>query len=154
MLKKGAEMESMAFIFILCIVTMFAAMWVYNKKEDTAFHETLSKLNKVQAELKTAQDSLNEQRTMVANQNLKIKEFEEKLICANDELKKFKVEVDNLQEHCARIREQQLDLKEKLANKRPVIKIEQPIMVDVIKQPKADPKLMNKIKKQLKEVSQ
>ena len=153
MLKKGAEMESLIFIFIACIVAMFAAIYVYNKKEDTAYAETVSKLTQVSAELKKAQDSLNEQRTLVVNQNLKLKEFEDKITCASDELKKFKVEIDQLQEHCARLREQQIELKDKLASKRPVINISTPIPVSITPT-QADPKLMKKLKTQLKEVSQ
>jgi septal ring factor EnvC (AmiA/AmiB activator) len=151
MLKKGAEMESLIFIFIACIVAMFAAVYVYSKKEDTAYHETKVELLKVQATLKSAQDSLNQQRTLVVNQNLKIKEFEEKLVCASDELKKFKVEIDNLQEHCARIREQQIQLKDQLANKRPVLKVTTPIPVQIqsITTPKPDPKMVKRIQKQL-----
>jgi chromosome segregation ATPase len=151
MLKKGDEMTSLVFIFVACIAAMFAAIYVYNKKEDTAYSEVLSKLSQVKVELKSAQDSLNDQRTLVANQNLKLKEFEEKLTCASDELKKFKVEVDNLQEHCARVREQQIELKNQLANKRPVLKVTTPIPVQIqsIATPKADTKMVKRIQKQL-----
>lgn len=150
-------MTSLIFIFVACIVVMFATVWVYNKKEDTAFHETLNKLTQTQVELKKVQEELSSHRTVVMNQNVKIKEFEDKVQCAHDELKKFKVEIDNLQEHCAKIREQQIQLKDQLANKRPVLKVTTPIPVQVVGSQttqKADPKLINKIKKQIKDVSQ
>jgi len=148
-IRKGDEMSVVIFVFIACIVAMFGAIWIYNKSEDTAYASTVKKLQSVEADLKQANTQWESAKNIALQQGLKITELESKVTCAQDELKKFKVEIDNLQDHCARIREQQIQLKDQLANKRPVLKVQQPIPVQVV-----DPKLMNKVKKQMKEVSQ
>lgn len=158
LLKKGDEMTSLMLIFVGCIVVMFVSIWVYNKKEDTAFHDTMKELSEVKYQLKEAKDQIDSNRTTVMNQSTKIQELESKVLCASDELKKFKVEIDNLQEHCAKIREQQILLKDQLANKRPVLKVTTPIPVQVVpsvkQAPQPNPETIKKLKKQLKEVSQ
>lgn len=158
MLKRGDEMSVLLMIFVGCIVVMFVSIWVYNKKEDTAFHDTMKELSEVKYQLKQAQESIDSNRTTVMNQNTKINELENKVLCASDELKKFKVEIDSLQEHCAKIREQQIQLKDQLASKRPVLKITTPIPVSVVpaqrQPPGPNPETIKKLKKQLKEVSQ
>lgn len=150
---KGKEMQMIILIYVACALTMFGAIYIYSKKEDTAFSETLNKYQSLQVELKSATDSINAQRTTIMLQADKIKKFEETIDKFCEEIKKQKIEIDNLQEHCAKIREQQIELKDKVSSKRPVLKLNQPIEVRFATN-SFDQELVKKVKKQMKAVSQ
>lgn len=152
MFSKGNEMMSLLFIFIACVVTMFAAIYIYNKTESTAFHETQKKIQEQAVKLKELEGLLSSNIGTVAVANTRVRSLEEKMICFTEKVDKAESEVDHLQEHCAKLRESQISIKDMLSNKRPVIKVTTPIPVEVVG--KTDPTLIKKIKKQLKEVSQ
>lgn len=158
LLRKGAEMDTLIFIFIGCALIMFSAIWVYNNKESTAFHETQKKIVEQSVRLKELENLLTSNISTVSSANLRVKSLEEKIICFTQKIDSTELEVDHLQEHCAKLRESQIDIKNILSNKRPVIKVTAPIPVEVVSKPevagKPDPTLIKKIKKQLKEVSQ
>lgn len=156
MLRKGDEMTSLLLLFVACIATMFVAMWLFSKKEDTAFHETMQRVLRAEAKLKELDELLASNIQTVGNANVRIKKVEDDMTCFTGRVEKavesVEKEIEHLQEHCAKLRESQISLKDMLANKRPVLKITTPIPVSVVTKP--DATLIKKIKKQIKDVSQ
>lgn len=152
LLRKGAEMDSLIFIFIGCSIIMFAAIWVYNNKESTAFHETQKKIVEQNVRIKALEDLVNSNITTVAVANTRVKSLEEKVTCFTNLVDKTQDEIDNLQEHCAKLREGQITIREIMSKKRPVMKMQGPIEVQIVtpqQKIKAD---AIKVKKQIKEL--
>lgn len=134
-MKKGGEMVVVIMVFTTCVLAMFAAIWVYNKSEDTAFHETKDKITVLESQLtdlrlklKSSEDLLSSNINTVASTNLKIKDMEEKvLVCTSlfqSNTKKTSESVEMLQEHCAKLREGQVTLQERLSAKDQKINID------------------------------
>lgn len=136
-------MEILAAVFVTCIFIMVGSIYLYNRSENTAFHELLGQYKAAKGEndiLKTRVKSLEEAFEF---RDKKMKEVMDRLACAEGKITDFKVDVDAVQDHCAKIREQQINLKEQLSNKRPVLRLEGPVPVQVV----------DKIKRQLKGLS-
>ncbi len=155
--SKGKEMTSVILVFVACAILMFAAIYIYNNQESTAFHETQKKILEQAAEIKALDSLLTSNIGTVATLNTRVKSMEEKLVCYSGKIEKAERDVDHLQEHCAKLRESQIDIRNMLSSKRPVLKVTTPIPVDMVQRPEApkpNPALINKIKKQLKGVSQ
>lgn len=152
LLRRGAEMDSLIFIFIGCAIIMFVAIWVYNQKESTAFHETQKKIVEQNVKIKSLEDLLNSNISTVAQANTRIKSLEEKLVCFTGLVERSAEQVDNLQEHCARLREGQITIREMMAKKRPITKVQGPIEIQIVtpqQKIKAD---AAKVKKQIKDL--
>lgn len=130
LLKKGDEMTSLLLIFVACIVTMFAAVWVYNKNEDTAFHETKRTIDDLRTKLKEQETLLQSNIGTVASANLRVQAAESKVA-------EFEKQVEAVQDHCAKLRECQIALQDALSKKRPVFKPSGPIQVEIFTSDKA-----------------
>lgn len=150
--SEGKEMTTLLFIFVGCAVIMFAAIYVYNQKESTAFHKTQEQIAELKIKVRDLEALLTSNISTVGSSNLKVKELEMKVTCFTDRVDKAEAEVDHLQEHCAKLRESHITLKELLSRKRPVTKIQGPIEIQVVtpqQKLKAD---AAKVKKQIKEL--
>lgn len=152
LLKKGDEMMSVILIFVACCATMFAAIWVYNQKETTAFHKTQEQVKTLETKVKELESLISSNINTVASNNLKIQELGMKVTCFSDKVDKAEENVDNLQEHCAKLRESHITLKELLSRKRPVTKIQGPIEVQVVTPQQKLKSDAAKVKKQIKEL--
>ena len=133
-LKRGNEMEMIIFVFVACIMTMFAAIWVYNKKDDSAYALVNRELLVVKHQLKEISFEIS--------QNLKQKET---ITCFAEKLDKLGEDVDNVQEHCAKLRESQMLLREQLSNKRPITRFQGPIQVEFIQSAKSNAKKIKEL---------
>ena len=133
-LKRGNEMEMIIFVFVACIMTMFAAIWVYNKKDDSAYALVNRELQVVKHQLKEISFEIS--------QNLKQKET---ITCFAEKLDKLGEDVDNVQEHCAKLRESQMLLREQLSNKRPLTRFQGPIQVEFIQSAKSNAKKIKEL---------
>ena len=129
-------------IFVACILAMFAAIWVYNKSEDTAFHDTKLRITELEMVLDTNEDKvkkleelLNSNINTVASSNLKVMELEKQVEALKNIVRRIEQktgdEVSGLQEHCAKLREGQIGLQEKLSRKEQTTTIKGPIEVEV-----------------------
>jgi FtsZ-binding cell division protein ZapB len=149
---KGKEMEILVFVFVACIVTMFAAIYVYNQKESTAFHNTHKMILDLSVKVRELEALLTSNITTIAQSNLKVKELEHKIICFTGVVESNQKEIENLQEHCAKLREGQIQIRDKIAGKRPILKVTTPVPVQVVSP--SSPELIKKVKKQMKGLSQ
>jgi hypothetical protein len=147
--------------FVLCFlgsaIFMGIAFWLYNTKEDTAFHKTLVEINALKADVKRFDELISSNIQTVATCNVRVKTLEETVLKMRDELDVFRDQV-------ADTREKQMKLRDALSKKTsrvilpqgPIpIEIQFPTMATTPKSPhqKADPKLMKKIKKELEVLS-
>jgi len=126
-LKKGNEMEMIFSVFIVCVFMMFGAMWIYSKKENTAYHQTLSLVNALQTKIKAQEDLLNSNISTVAGWTKRIKDYEDQVVNFKGVVSKGQEEIDKLQDHCAKLRESQIQTKDMVSGKRPVVKVVLPI---------------------------
>lgn len=151
-LAKGKEMEVLLSIFVGCAVIMFAAIYVYNQKESTAFHKTQEQITELKVKVRELETLLTSNISTVGVANMKVKELDMKVTCFTDRVDKAEAEVDHLQEHCAKLRESHITLKELLSRKRPVTKIQGPIEVQVVTPQQKLKSDAAKVKKQIKEL--
>lgn len=56
----------------------------------------------------------------VGNANVAIEKIRKDLVCYTEKIDRTDKEIDNLQEHCARLRESIIDVREVVASKRPI----------------------------------
>lgn len=141
-------MEILIAVFVTCICIMVGAIYLYNRSENTAFHDVLKQLKVYKSERDVDRVEINSLKGKIDFRDKIIKELSEKISCVESKLKDIKVDVDDVQDHCAKVREQQMQLRDQLSNKRPVIKMASPLSIQIV-----DQKTVNQIKKQLKEVS-
>lgn len=140
--------------FILGVVVTYLLL---TYKEGKTTYTLTRKIEMLETRTKSLETSHGQESSKLILLKARNEEIYKNLQCHKEELTRskgeFDMELDKLQDHCARLREQQIELKDKLASKRPVINISTPIPVSITPT-QADPKLMNKLKKQIKEVSQ
>lgn len=148
MINKGGTLEILAAVFVTCIFIMVGSIYLYNRSENTAFHDLLGQYKIAKAERDADRAEVKSLKESIDLRDKKIKELSEKISCVESKLKDIKVDVDDVQEHCSKVREQQMQLRDQLSNKRPVIKMASPLSIQIV-----DQKTVNQIKKQLKEVS-
>lgn len=148
---------------IVLVSAGFAAtgFYFYNNSEDTAFHKLLGENKSVKADVKRLDELTASNISTVAKNNVKVEEMEKKFI---DLEKRFNEQMDIFRDQCHETREKQMQLRNELSNKRPVVKFTGPIPVEVYqgttppksphtkptpKPESVDPKLLKKVKKQL-----
>lgn len=151
MFNEGKEMTSLLFIFVGCAMLMFTAIWVYNNKESTAFHETQKKIVDQNVKIRYLEDLLASNISTVAQANTRIKSLEDKIACYTQLVDKSSEQVDNLQEHCAKLREGQITIREMMSKKRPITKVQGPIEIQIVTQQQKIRADALKVKKQIKD---
>lgn len=132
MKNEGGFMSVSAIVFLVGLGLCVVALLIYMKAEDTPFHKTLEKINAVSGDVK-------ELKTMIENQDKAIKEQSTKIQQAEWELAQMKVintetskECDATQDHCAKLREGQIELRDMISKRRPVTKIQGPIQIEIL----------------------
>lgn len=132
MKNEGGFMSVSTIVFVIGILACIGAVLIYLKAEDTPFHKTLEKINAVSGDVK-------ELKTMIENQDKTIKEQNTKIQQAEWELAQMKLvntetskECDAAQDHCAKLREGQIELRDMISKRRPVTKIQGPIQIEIL----------------------
>lgn len=141
-------------IFATLVLTCFLIFRMYDKQFfgnrsafDTRLTNQKSEVEMLRMEVKGLKDSLEAYCKMVRStneaglkllekQNLLADSVKNDLLFMNKNVEKMCAEVDNVQDYCDRIRQQQHDLSEKMSMKRPVHKHE-PISITVQMPPNA-----------------
>lgn len=89
----------------------------------------------------------------VGNANVAIEKIRKDLVCYTEKIDRTDKEIDNLQEHCYKLRESLIDVREIVAGKRPIHR-HQPISVTIAPEVLKPGDTIKKIKKQMKEFEQ
>lgn len=139
MLKEKKAMTVTVIIFVIGVASMFTAVYITINSDSTAYKQTLEKISLIESAQKQQGDLINSNIGTIANTNVKLNAMLE----ANGKTVKSCESLDDdikaLHAYCSKLKEQQLELREKLANKRPIIKFDTPITFEVI-QKSAQPK--------------
>lgn len=159
--NQGDKMIFAGILFAMCVLSFGGALYFYYQKDDTAFSQTLNELKNVKADARLSDEAIE-------NHEERIKILEEGIKCYDEKFQKFQGEVDYLQEHCSKLREQQIELKADLSRKRSVIEFNNPIPVQVVPRapvprkprvrqppppPSPSPETIDRLQKQIKEMS-
>lgn len=131
-MKKGDEMTVLISIFIACVVAMFAAIWVYNKSESTAFNKTQEQILAVKRQVDEINALLVSNISTIASANLKIRDLDDRLTCATGVIEKDSERIYTIDVACAKLKEQMIDLRMAVASKRPVTTFKGPLQVEVL----------------------
>lgn len=89
----------------------------------------------------------------VGNANLSIDKVRKDLACYTEKVDKSDREIENLQEHCYKLRESIIDVREIVAGKRPIHR-HQPISVTIAPEVLKPGDTIKKIKKQIRDFEQ
>ena len=119
-------------VFLAGLALCVVALLIYMRAEDTPFHKTLEKINSVSTDVKELTKGLGDLKSIIEKQN-------EKIAQAEWELSQMKVvnqntakECDAAQDHCAKLREGQIQIQDSISKKRPVTRIQGPIQIEIL----------------------
>ena len=120
----------------------------YQAAETNDYNSFVIKANIFESRIRSLEGQLKEASAMEKSTTDLVKSLSEK----NSDNEK---EIAYLQDHCAKIRDSQISLRESLSSKRPIVKFSQPVPVNIVlnKGNSADAKLVKKVKSQIKELS-
>ena len=129
---KGKEMEISAVIFILGVIALISAVYINSKSDSTAFQDTLKKISFIEGKYKDLEKVLNSNITSVGNMNVRLEsmlESNKKTVASCESVDK---DIVSLHQYCAKLKDSEIDLREKLSKKRPIIKFDTPITFEVV----------------------
>ena len=171
MQNKG-DISMVNILFLIGIVSLIGAVFVYSKSEDTAYHKILERYNHLVGEYngtKSANEALIKANETLTKEVIGLKD---QITTQAKQLDEVVKDCQAAQDHCARLRSSMIQLQDKVSRRRPVMKLEGPIQLEIIstktnprsphlkqlekeqlEEQKTDPKLMKKIKKQMDELS-
>lgn len=140
-MEKNMEKVALA-IFVVGTIMIIGSIWIYSKKDESAYQATLKIVNDNKAEISSVKALVNANIETIGKTNLRITELSE-MFHKNLELCKDNDDsIKNLQVYCVKLKESQLENQEKISKLRPVIKVE------LVETPKTiDPKFKGLIKK-------
>lgn len=131
--SKGDPMSSVLLFFLAGVVCLFAAVWIYSKSEDTAYHKVLETYNRLVGEyntVKTANEVLTKSNEELTS---RIVTLTGQIEAQSAQMAEVVKDCEAAQSHCAKLRESMIDLQDKVSKKSPVHKFEGPILVEIVK---------------------
>lgn len=138
--SKGDPMSQVILFFLAGAICLFAAVYIYGRSEDTAYHKVLEQYNKLVGDYSTVKKS-NEQlgtsNTELTNKVMQLTGIIEQQTAKMDEVMK---DCENAQTHCANMRESLIRLQDQVSKRRPVMKFDGPIQLEIISNKSSNPK--------------
>lgn len=120
-------------VFIVGVIMIISAIFIYSKSEGTALHDVLEKYGAQQSEIKELRELLNKNIGSVAEANTKVNGFDQAIKAGSDKIDKFKDEMDVFREQCLKLRGDQINMNEALSKKRPIVKLPTgPIQIEIL----------------------
>ena len=119
-------------IFILGFLMIVASIYVYSSKDHSAYQEVLETVTKQQAKIADLDKLISSNILSVGNCNVKCDEVEKKIEKLSESCKDNESSIVNLQVFCTKMKETQIDMQDKISNKRPVLKFMQPVPVEIV----------------------
>ena len=138
--SKGDSISQILLFFVAGAACLFTAVIIYGKSEDTAFHKILEQYNKLVADYETVK--LSNETLTKSNQELsnKIITFAGQIEAQSIKMEEVVKDCEAAQTHCASLRESLISLQDQVSKRRPVLKVNGPIQLEIISIPKANPK--------------
>lgn len=141
-------------IYAFGILSCYAVMTYKNGHET---HKLTEQFNQYKVSTTSAFEDLrktiNSNIQTVGNANLSIDKLRKDLACYTEKVDRNDSEIENLQEHCIKLRESIIDVREIVASKRPIHRHD-PISVTIAPEVLRPGDTIKKIKKQMKEFEQ
>jgi chromosome segregation ATPase len=133
-------MNSILMIFIACVILVALAIWVYNDKDKTAGDQAVAQVRLLNTEIRSVKKDLNDLKsvassniTTIMNQAAKIEALSAQVVNMKDEIQIFRDQVSET-------REKQIQLRDDLSKKRPVLRAPQgPIQIEILTPSKKAP---------------
>lgn len=145
------------FTGLLIYAAGVGSCWIYfSYKTGQETHKLTEEFNQYKVSTTSAIMDLtkliNSNISTVGNANHAITEVKKDLVCFTEKIDRTDQELDNLQEHCVKLRESIIDVREIVASKRPIHRHD-PIQV-TLSPGILNPEMVKKTKKQIKEFEQ
>lgn len=119
----GVEVIYIAGLFVCAVVAAFVIIKMQDERLFGNRSRLFEKIRAIELRQTDAEKTINSNILTVAKANMAISEVKKDLVCFTAKLDKNDAELDNLQEHCVKLRESIIDVKEVVASKRPVIRM-------------------------------
>lgn len=136
----GGSMNQVILFFMVGAACLFVAVYIYGRSEDTAYHKTLEQYNNLVGEY----DSLKRSNEELSKSNIelttKISALSGTIESQSAKMNEVVQDCENAQTHCANIRESLIKLQDQVSKRRPVMKFEGPIQLEIISNKNANPK--------------
>lgn len=133
-------MSQVLLFFVAGAVCLFAAVYIYGRSEDTAYHKVMEQYNNLVGKYNTvnaSNEELAKSNTELSNKVIQLTGVIEQQNAKMDEVMK---DCEAAQTHCANMRESLIKLQDQVSKRRPVMKVEGPIQLEIISNPKANPR--------------
>lgn len=114
-------------IFITGCILMIASIYIYSKCEDTAYKDTIEKVNFVIGENKRLEKIINGNITTVANNNLRTDNLVKQFEVIVKECETLDHQIGELKAFCQKLKEAQLS-----ADKTSSVNFQNPLVVQVV----------------------
>jgi hypothetical protein len=134
---KGNKMAESALIAALFGSVAIYIIYKYYQNEVMEYNQVANTTTMVQVRVKALEKRLEDL------DGLSKKVF--------DRVAELETDVTEVQDHCAKIRDAQISLRDKLSRKRPIIELRQPVPVEITHKPPT--KTLKKAAKQIQELS-
>lgn len=138
--SKGDSMSQILLFFVAGAACLFTAVIIYGKSEDTAFHKILGQYNKLVSDYDTVKRSNDELTKSNEELSSKIITFVGQVEAQSLKMEEVVKDCEAAQTHCAKLRESMIQLQDQVSKRRPVMKINGPIQLEIISNPKVNPK--------------
>ena len=133
-MNKGEKhMENIsAIVFILGAILLIGSVYIYSRSDYSAYTATLASINTCKADIKRIEGLINSNIQSVALNNTLVMSLETKVKEVKEDCKMNAYDTDALNARCEKLKESQIDLQDKLSKKRPILKLIQPVSVDIV----------------------
>jgi chromosome segregation ATPase len=127
-------------LFIFAAASLGLSVWIYTQSESQDVQKATGEVRAVNSTVLDLEKRLHNYGTELVSLKSKhesLAQSFDKLLLDNIDVKRhcdsLEAEVDNLQVYCSKLKDQQIELREKLSNKRPVVQFSSPLVLQVIK---------------------
>lgn len=123
-------------LFIIGLVFLIASFYIYNKSDTTAHAITYELINQCKKDYDKIKETMASNIFTVGSFNQRIEDVRSCNVRLVKELETTAEHVEAVSLRCNEVREKQMALQEKLSNKRPVIKLSEPIQFQIVEKKK------------------
>lgn len=120
--------EVSIFITVVVMVSVVFMFYMYDKKDNTQYQQTLAAIDLCNKNYSKLEELINKNIQSVGLNNQEVAKLETKVNEMKADCSLNGYDIDALRVRCEKLKESQIELQDKLSNKRPVIIMKQPPM--------------------------
>lgn len=142
--KGSLSMTTMTLFFIVGVLSLIGAVFLYSNQENTAYHKTLEMYNALKADyngLKTSCEALSKSNADLTTKigALTVQHAAE-VSSMQAKLNEVSSDCEQAQTHCAKLRSSMIQLQDQVSRRRPVMKLSGPIQLEILSNSKSNPR--------------